>query len=175
MPGHYHFDPHPKIWDDSCHKHPCPQTRRIDVMLNELNSQGRTTGNPLLDEALKYVKRGWHVFPLPPGANKPYPGSDGFDDATTEERKIREFWIANPKANIGIVTGKGMFVLEADTDKWSDSVRALEGGPETLPETFTVQTPNGMHFYFKLPLGTYINTDRLGNGLNIIADGGYVV
>lgn len=32
----YHFDPHPKFWDDSCHKYPSDQTRRLDAWMNSI-------------------------------------------------------------------------------------------------------------------------------------------
>lgn len=34
--GDFVFKPSPKHWDRSCHRYPCPETDRIDCLLNEL-------------------------------------------------------------------------------------------------------------------------------------------
>lgn len=49
--------------------------------------------------------------------------------------------------NVGIVTGGGLVVLDVDEDG-ADSLHELERAQGSLPETPTVKTGNGQHYYF---------------------------
>jgi len=133
---------------------------------------------PLLDAALAYARRGWAVFPV----NGKIPiTSHGFKDGTTDKEQIRSRWTANPHAGIGIATGtpSGLLVLDSDP---------RNGGEESLKSLFTPERPmprtpvsdtggGGFHLYFGLPLGVTIrsSTGRLGPGLDVKCEGGYVV
>jgi hypothetical protein len=117
-------------------------------------------GQSTLDYALSYAARGWPVFPLHSinhrkcscGHSKcTSPGKhpktiNGVKDATTDENQIRTWWGAGPDSNIGIATGGGLVVLDADPRHDGDlSLEKLE-----LPSTPQVLTGgSGWHFYFK--------------------------
>jgi Bifunctional DNA primase/polymerase, N-terminal/AAA domain/Primase C terminal 1 (PriCT-1) len=149
----------------------------------------------LLDEALGYAGRRWPVFPVyeigPDGkcacGGRPgcspgkHPRSqNGLKDATTDEATIRRWWEMWPQANIGLVTGapSGLVVLDIDPKNGGDVALAdLLGQHGPLPETAQTRTGSGgQHFLFAHPGSTVRNsTGKLGRGLDIKADGGYIV
>lgn len=77
-----------------------------------------------------------------------------------------------PRANIGIVTGavSGLVVLDSDG---AEGEAALAG--RVLPPTPTVRTGKGWHRYFAHPGRPAPNAVRILPGLDVRADGGYVV
>jgi hypothetical protein len=136
------------------------------------------TASRLLAAAIGYASDGWRVFPLKPGTKTPTT-SRGHHDATTDAAQIRAWWTTWPDANIGLVAGDGLAVLDLDPrNGGEDTLRDLieEYGPIC---TRSVQTGSGgKHFYFhddaEAPLRH--GTGRLGPGLDIKAGGrGYVV
>ncbi|MFA4973284.1 MAG: bifunctional DNA primase/polymerase [bacterium] len=150
----------------------------------------------MLDAALEYASRMYPVFPLHrPGAGGictcgkiPCPDAGkhprtlhGKDDATTDKDQIRQWWKPGQQWNIGLVTGEkaGLLVLDVDKDKGGfDSLNALELKYQKLPETLLIKTGGGgLHFYFAYPRGAKIKsgTEVLGPGLDIKAEGGYIV
>jgi len=128
-----------------------------------------------LDTALAYAAEGWQVFPLKANGKEPLT-QNGFKDATTDEATIRAWWAKYPDANIGVRTGIDSGILVVDIDvkngaKGEESIKLFGG----LPPTLAVNTPSGgWHHY-------YIVTEpmrcRIGilPGVDIKADGGYVV
>lgn len=135
----------------------------------------------LLEAALWYAGRGYAVFPLTPGDKIPLKGSAGFKDATPNKDKITQWWQANPDANIGLPTGAqtGLWVLDIDSHKDGDStLDALEAKHGKLPDTVEVLTAHGgRHMYFTWPLNgkVYNSAGKIGVGVDIRGDGGYVV
>jgi putative DNA primase/helicase len=99
--------------------------------------------------------------------------------ATTDPDRIRSWWSKWPDANIGIPTGEssGLLVLDID-DHGSASLDALEAKHGELPETLSVRTGGGgRHIYFRYPSGRGIrnSTGKVGSGLDMRGEGGYVV
>ena len=67
-----------------------------------------------LHYALSNAKVGLHIFPLIPNSKKPLT-ANGFKDATTDFKTIREWWTKNPEANIGIaLDASNICVIDID-------------------------------------------------------------
>ena len=135
--------------------------------------------------ALAYAEEfGWHVFTLSPNGDgkRPYPGTNGFRDATTDPKEIAAMFRQHPQARIAIRTGveSGMFVLDVDTGsgkRGADALMSLEQEQGELPRTRMHRTPRGgTHYFFKHPGDRKIKTTsgELGSGLDVRGDGGYV-
>ena len=141
-------------------------------------------GSSLLNAALSYAARGWRVCPLyeplsdgkcscgRPECSTPgkHPRTrHGLKDATTDPACIHTWWAGWPRANIAIVTGQDSRLVVLDVDR-----------PEVLngwqSDTLTANTGKGQHFYFSLNGAAAKNSvSKLGQGLDLRGDGGYVV
>lgn len=141
-------------------------TKRIHVSSTGLS--------PVLEAALRFVARGWAVFPL--NGKLPFKGSHGHLDATTNPVQVRAWWAAQPKANIGLAcsSAHGPLVIDIDGPQGEKAARLLR-----LPMTreATSGRPHRRHLYFSSPVtGTRIaRTLHLRPQLDILGDGGYVV
>jgi hypothetical protein len=154
-----------------------------------------------LQFALDYAKRGWAVVPLhnpkqgvcscrkkncsSPGK---HPRTEhGLKDGSKDAKQIEAWWEKWPDASLGILTGQesGLLVLDVDGEDGKAALQALtaeHGGP---PKTLCAKTGRtgadghrkGCHYYFRAPAGVAIRNSAgiLGKGLDIRADGGYVV
>ena len=127
--------------------------------------------------ALAYARAGWPVFPCRPGGKEPAT-RNGFHDASTDGRQIRDWWRREPDRNVAIATGApGPDVLDVDVREdgsgfpaFNKAKRAgLAGGHSAI-----VRTPStGMHLYFA---GTDQRSGSLhGQHLDFRSQGGYVV
>jgi putative DNA primase/helicase len=147
----------------------------------------------MLECAMAYADLGWPVLPLwSVDANGdclcgkkdcPSPGKHphgkyahhGLKDATTDGGAIGQ-WFNDGPINIGIRTGteSGLVALDVDPGHGGNESRKKLGD---LPSTPRVQTGGGgEHHFFKHPGGNVCNSaGALGPGLDIRADGGYVV
>jgi predicted transcriptional regulator len=126
--------------------------------------------------ALSYARRGRPVFPLKPVGKEPLT-KRGHLDATTDESRITAWFNRWPNANIGIPTGKrsGFLVLDVDHPPTLDALEAEHG---KLPATRTHATGNGgIHYLFRYPAGAEIRNSagKLGDGLDVRGEGGYIV
>lgn len=131
----------------------------------------------LLTSALRYARRGWAVFPLQ--GKRPFPGTHGHTDATTDRAAIRHWWNLWPTANVGIACNSTRGPIIVDLDGPSGR-RFIEG--LGIPETYEATSRNRKrrHLYFTAPLSgeTIKRMIRpLGKDLtfDILGDGGYVV
>lgn len=130
----------------------------------------------------KLARQGIYVFPLI--ANGKIPATQhGFQDGTTDPKRIEEYWGLLPKSNIGIATGaSGLVVIDIDTKHGVNGWKAFDDCRERLGDlpgpTRMASTPSGgAHLYFREPEGIEIRNSagRLGPGLDVRAHGGYVV
>ncbi|HEX4100241.1 MAG TPA: bifunctional DNA primase/polymerase [Pseudonocardiaceae bacterium] len=145
--------------------------------------------------ALHIAARGWHVFPITPGAKKP-PVIDRWETrASTDPDQIHRWW-RRTAYSIGIATGpSGLVVIDLDTrkpgqhtpDRWATlgissgvgvlRVLARQHGATVTP-TYAVTTPSGgWHLYYTAPTRVALrNThDVIGFKIDTRAQGGYVV
>ncbi|MBV9014010.1 MAG: bifunctional DNA primase/polymerase [Pseudonocardiales bacterium] len=164
-------------------------------MLPDPTPSRDVTRNRLRDSALHFAARGWHVFPVTPGAKKP-PVIDRWEDrASTDPDQIHHWWHHAP-CNVGIATGpSGLVVIDLDTPKpgqpihqrWAalgissgaGVLRALASTQgTTLTPTYTVSTPSGgWHLYYTTPPRVRLRNTQavLGWKIDTRAYGGYVV
>lgn len=147
-----------------------------------------------LEYALDYASKGWAVFPVNyilddgncscgksecSSKGKHPMTANGFKNATTDDSTIKGWWTECPNANIGIVTGLKSNLWVLDIDPRSDGDKSLEElikkhGP--LPKTYKVNTGGGgEHYYFKIPVGGLKCRGSVLPGIDVKADGGYVV
>jgi putative DNA primase/helicase len=148
----------------------------------------------LLECALYYAGRGWPVLPLhwitpehrcdcghPNDERGHSPGKHpltehGKDDASTDADQIKKWWERWPEANIGIRSGRESGLVVLDVDPRHEGHETIK--KYNVPQTLTVRTGGGgKHFYFSYPAGRSIGSgnEKLGPGLDIKANGGYVV
>lgn len=137
---------------------------------------GSTRLNPMLDAALDYARRGWHVFPLVPYSKLPLGDSIGHKAATTDAETIRRWWTAGPDRNIGIACKpSGLVVVDADTYKGDCEWATFAQGAD-LPSTLEQQTARGgLHLVYQAEAGTQYRGKLDGvRGVDIRHDG-YIV
>lgn len=105
----------------------------------------------------------------------------GLTVASVDPATIEGWWRRWPSANLAIRTGavSGLVVLDVDPGHGGDeSLEALLSDHGPLPPGTVVRTGSGgRHFYFGHPGGVIRNDAgrRLGPGLDIRSDGGYVI
>jgi hypothetical protein len=132
----------------------------------------------ILDAALGYARRGIPVFPV---RGKSPLTEHGFRDASTDTGEIREWWSRFPDANVAIPTGSVSRLVVLDVDPrhgGNESLAALEAKHSSLPATLQSKTGGGgLHFFFSLASAQMIRNSagKLGPGLDVRGDGGYVV
>lgn len=138
--------------------------------------------NPILQAAHDYARQSWKVLPLKHHLKTPAT-PNGFKGASLDPEKIHQ-WFESGVHNIGVATGDGLAVLDIDRKGGKDGlqvIRALESKLGSLPDTYTVSTPSGgEHWFFSYPAHLKIQSKanlfkEHGEGLDIRADGGYVV
>lgn len=101
----------------------------------------------------------------------------GFHDATTAPDQIVAWWSEHPEASVGIATGDGLCVVDIDPAKNGAASHATcvarlgDMGP-----TLTVRTGSGgLHLYYTTTSHIPCSQGRLGPGVDVRCDGGYVV
>jgi hypothetical protein len=121
----------------------------------------------------------WRTDCTSPGKHPRVAG--GLTAASVDPATIERWWRRWPTANVAIRTGavSGLIVLDVDPDHGGDdSLDALLRDHGPLPPGAVVRTGSGgRHFYFAHPGGVIRNDAgrRLGPGLDIRGDGGYVI
>lgn len=133
----------------------------------------------MIDHALRYVSRGWWVFPVKTKSKLPLTRT-GFREATDDPDQIHRWWTDHRTANIGVACGASkIVVVDVDLPHGPDSIRALD---VHLPATLTQRTGSGgTQFIYTAPEWELRNTaGRLPGagkllGVDLRADGGYIL
>jgi len=150
----------------------------------------------LARSALAYAARGWWVLPLwwPTASGGCACGvracesagkhpihvlvPRGLHDATTRIDVIRGWWQVVPRANVGVRTGaeSGLVVLDVDGAAGRRALHALVEDHLPFPARWARTGGDGWHAYFANPGASVPNSSgRLGRGLDVPGDGGYIV
>ena len=133
--------------------------------------------NLMLQWALYYLDQGHHPIPVEPTTvgdkrtgKRPILSSwsEFFTRQPTRD-EVMKWWTDTPTANIGLIQGRGNFVLDVDSESGSDALK-LEG--VELPEGPRVKTGKGWHYYLK---GEAPNSVGVLPNVDVRSDGGYVV
>src|SRR5262249_54534772 len=104
----------------------------------------------------------------------------GVTDASKDESKVKQWWAAYPRANIGVATGRssGIVVVDVDGPKGEANLNTLLAEQQvTLEAKSCVNTgraDGGRHFYFPYPSNMNVPSHK-NDGLEIKSDGSYVV
>lgn len=163
----------------------------IVIPFNRAGATSKTTigiegrAYELRDSAVSLAREGFRIFPVVEGGKVPAI-KDWQDQACDDPNRVRRFWSEaisdEPMAyNIGIVTGAGLFVLDIDNKngkQGSATLAGLELAHGDLSPTFVVRTASGgFHYYFRAPPSLWIpnSAGKLGPGIDVRGDGGYVV
>jgi hypothetical protein len=146
--------------------------------------------------ALAYAGRGWRVLPIwwpaPSGAcacGRPdcesvgkhpvHPlAPHGLHDATCRVETVGDWWRSVPRANVGIRTGaeSGLAVVDVDGLAGRIALEALVAAHEPLQARWARTGSGGWHAYLAHPGGIVPSSaGRLGDGLDVRGEGGYVV
>lgn len=126
-------------------------------------------------QALYYLKQGLSVIPITPWQKAP-PLID-FKEYTTRLPTIEEvtrWWTDWPNANIGCVTGKVSGVTVVEADKAKGGFVTLK----TLPMRSQLMASSGgggLHMFFQYSDRVKTWVGKLGQGIDVRNDGGYIV
>lgn len=132
----------------------------------------------LLLAALALADYGFSIFPLVPNGTLPA-FANWRDEATKRQDQVKNWWREIPDANIGVATDH-LLVIDVDPirDGTTTFSNLLANQNHDLPGTLVSRTPNlGTHIIYWMPhsLVAYGGFDKLGAGVNIVSNGGYIV
>jgi hypothetical protein len=104
----------------------------------------------------------------------------GVKNATTDKATIRRWFAKEPHANLAWAMGGNLRLIGVDVDPRSGGDASLcdlvEAHGDDWLETFTVRTGSlGTHFIFRLPEGVESHRAKLAPGIDLKAEGGYLV
>jgi hypothetical protein len=119
-----------------------------------------------LESALAAGEAGLHVFPLRPRLKVPL--RKGWQSsASRDPSRIAEMWRDRPEANVGVLCGHGLVVVEADGPAGEAELRDLP-----MPRTPVARSQRGPHFYFR---GSARSRQGILPEVDVRGAGGYVV
>lgn len=153
---------------------------RFDMPYAHPNYEADRRANALQAEQLRwavaYAANGYPVFPCDRQKKSHVRWKAA---ASTDRRQIENWWRKWPLAMIGVPMGSrsGLVVLDVDCKNGVDGFATMRASDWTIPPgTIEVRTPSGgAHFYFRYT-GTERNSaGKIGPGLDIRGEGGYVI
>lgn len=123
--------------------------------------------------ALEYLERGWHPIPVKTdiGGRKPYIRWTEYQKRAPTSIEVVEWWTTWPDAGIALVCGAQSNLVVIDLDERNGADMDLS----QWPETYTVETPGGMHLYYTHPGGVVENSvQKIAPGVDVRGDAGFV-
>ena len=155
-------------------------------------ARDRERWSGLRSAALMSALRSWRAFPIHGirddgtctcgRADCPSPGKHpatphGLRDATEDLEQVERWWRVRPSANVAVATGaaSAVFVLDIDGPAGEASLRELENAHGALPTTRESTTGKGRHLWFRHPGGRVPSPIGLCPGIDVRADGAYVI
>lgn len=134
---------------------------------------------PLIAAALWYATHGLPVFPCRPGDKRPWPGSRGVKEATTELAQIKAWWDREPDSNIGLATGHRVDAIDFDGPQahadWGQRYGEDWAAAEVLVlGTVSTPRPGGLHVFVPA-IGWGNKAGWVGPRVDYRGLGGYVV
>lgn len=104
---------------------------------------------------------------------------NGYKGGSTDKEKLIRFFKAHPEANIGIVTGKASGLWVADVDKRHGGFATWKkfglSDADLCGTAVAFTGGGGLHVLFKCPSEDIDNVKQLAPGVDVKADGGYIV
>jgi hypothetical protein len=158
-----------------------------------------TANSPLQAAALRYAANGLPVFLLsrtkrPVALCQDCANADashdrqacpclmchGFYAATTDPRRIARMFAYEPFGLLALRTGSasGLVVIDIDPDAGgTPSLSQFVAQGVTPPTRFVRTGSGGLHLYYRYPTGQRVpsSQSRIGAGIDVRGDGGYVV
>ncbi|MEC8961538.1 MAG: bifunctional DNA primase/polymerase [Pseudomonadota bacterium] len=144
-------------------------------MNKAISAHAEATEGALKQAAISLAEAGFRVFRLRPKEKVPL--AKGWQDqATDDPEAVARLWDARPQANIGVATGGGIVVVDVDRKDGKDGDESIRLVAESTDLAgYRVTTPSGgYHLYFHSEQPVRNRTSLL-LGVDIRADGGYVV
>lgn len=132
-----------------------------------------------MKEALDAAARGWKVFPIVKNAKVPPKGfTDWENRASSNPEQLKAWGKQLPGCNWAVACGaSNLIVIDVDVKNGKsgkETLRDLEAKNGPLPPCRMAATPSGgLHYYFSGVCAG--GTDKLGPGVDIKSDGGYVL
>lgn len=139
------------------------------------------------DAAQDYRARGWHVIPARPRDKRPaVPSWREYQTDPPDPDQIAVWWDETPAANVAVLTGRGLVVVDLDG---RGAKALLEAEGIEIPDgAGWAETGNGWHVYLAAPAGVTIGnaagilrgtepdpeTGKLPQ-VDVRGDGGYVI
>ncbi|WP_340693301.1 bifunctional DNA primase/polymerase [Hyphomonas sp.] len=131
-------------------------------------------------EAEKLTNEGLIVFPARETGRPKTPHVLWTNEATRDKETIRGWGSKWPNALVAVPTGRqnGIIVLDVDLKHGVDgfeSLRALGINPDTFEGKKVITPTGGLHLYYGYREGIKNSVGKLGPGLDVRSDGGYVI
>lgn len=132
-----------------------------------------------LNVALELAKDGLAVFPARAETKRPHV-KDWPNVATTDPEQLRDWWRRWPDAMPALPTGErnGFDVLDLDRKDDKDgfaTLRAMGHDPDRLAGPSLDTPTGGRHIYFRHTPGLRSSAGKIGPGVDVRAEGGFVV
>jgi len=133
----------------------------------------------LPQEICEAASRGWRLIPIKVGAKKP-PLLKNWQKRATSDLQQLKIWASKfSGCNWAVATGpgSGVWVLDVDGENGKSALVEFHLQGLILPDTLSVRSPNGAHFYFRNPPGLSVrnSVETLARGLDTRGDRGYTL